>query len=130
MNCIIEQINKIFKPYLDSEEVEFVEMSSIKHIREAIYEVTWMAKSKFETSYSPISWQGTRLDLKDIIRDNKLKVLLGEEVFDLNINIDDIRESMGLKCGNERLTELRRLNDVKILEELQKKYKEEVKNKD
>ena len=48
----------------------------------------------------------------------------------LNINIDDIRESMGLKCGNERLTELKRLNDVKTLEELQKKYKEEFKNKD
>ena len=37
---------------------------------------------------------------------------------------------MGLKCGNERLTELKRLNDVKTLEELQKKYKEEFKNKD
>ena len=96
MSCIIEQINEIFKPYLDNEEVEFVEMSSIKHIREAIYEVTWMAKSKFETSYSPISWNGTRLDLKDIVRDNKLRTLLGEEVFDLNINIDDIRESMDL----------------------------------
>ena len=94
MSSIIEQINEIFKPYLDNEEYDFIEMSSIKHIKESIYEVTWMVKSKFETSYSPISWHGTRLDLKDIVRDNKLRTLLGEEVFDLNINIDDIRESI------------------------------------
>ena len=104
----IKRLEEALKHHLEDEYSQFIELSSIKKIKDSIYEVNWMASVINFYSYSPIHLYGKRIDLKDIIRDNKIKSLLNQEQIELSIDIDEIRNSKGLLCGHDRLNQLRR----------------------
>lgn len=124
---ILEKIEEIFKPKLDDEYYKYIETSSIKKIKDNIYEINWIIFYK-DSFANPYHMSGKRLDISDIITNVKRVVTIDNILDNNNINninninfiledllsdnpkttIEDIREQNGLDQGFEKIYRLNR----------------------
>ncbi len=80
---MIEELNKLFSFYIGDEYSEFIELISIKKIKDVkfTFEVNWFAKITYSNKErdvrGDIKWFGSRMDIQPIIRELKLQILTG-----------------------------------------------------